>query len=381
MKTKMKTKTYDVTRIYSMLVLVFMLTGFLAAGVVENKDKPAKGDYVFPLEKVWQVDSAGETPFSNIVSVITTDSGDVFCRDLKNKEFYIIDKDGKYKGVFGTKGEGPGEVKNTGGAGLSVVGNTVIIQDSDKFLYFGNQGKFLRSVVNNGNSRPASLFLTLDEFISAPANITAVPGGSAKMRYINLKTGNEKIITDFSVFKGGFIQQGQSRAVAVIPTLTPVLVVGQLGGKLYYGMNDKYSLYITDLEGKDLGGFKLQRERKGVTLKEKEDVMLGLIKGYAPDSMARQLAKALPEKETYFSNIDSHGGLLYVYRSHFVAGNHQQIDIFSPEGAYLYRAFIRVQEGVIINAGPTFKNNSVYLALESEDGEITVNKYRTTLPH
>jgi 6-bladed beta-propeller len=369
------------TIMYVLLIFLFLMAGFLDAEVIDNKDKPLKGDYVFPMEKIWQADSAGKTPFANLVEIPVADSGHVFCRDLKNKEYYIFDKDGKYICTFGTQGEGPGEVKNPGGANLAVVGNTLIIQDSNQFLYFDSSGKFLRSVLNNASARPASLFLNQDEFISAPANITAVPKGDAKMKYVNLKTGKVIDITDFTVFKGGFIQTGNSRAVAVIPTITPVLVVGQLNKKFYYGMNDKYGIYITDLEGKDFGGFKLQRKPVKVTLKEKEDFMLSLIKGLAPDSMARQLAKTLPEEETYFSNIESHNGMLYVFKSHFMPTNHQQIDVFTPEGKYLYRGLIKVEEGSVITAGPTLKGKTITLVLEDEEGELTLNKYKTTMPH
>jgi 6-bladed beta-propeller len=380
-REEMKMNTNLKPIMYVLLILLFLSAGFLNAGVVENRDKPAKGDYIFPMEKVWQVDSANKTPFANLIEIPIADSGHVFCRDLKNKENYLFDKNGKYICTFGTQGEGPGEVKSPGGANLAVIGNTVIIRDSNQFLYFDNTGKFLRSVVNNAIVRRAALFLSLDEFISAPTNITAVSNDTAKMMYVNLKTGKEKVITDFSVFKGGIIQDGNSRVTAVIRTITPVMVVGQLHKKLYYGLNDKYRIYVTDLEGNDLGGFKLKREQVRVTLKEKEDFMLSLVKGLAPDEIARQLAKTLPEEETYFRNIEPHNGLLYVFKSHFVPTNHQQIDIFTPKGKYLYRGLIKVEDGFLIKAGPTLKGNTITLVLEDEEGEISLNKYKTIMPH
>jgi hypothetical protein len=200
------------------------------------------------------------------------------------------------------------------------------------------------------------------------------------MKHVNLKTGREKVITDFTLFKGGIIQRENVRAAAVIPTITPVMVVGLHGDKLYFGMNDKYELYITGMDGKEHGGFSLQRKRKTVTLKQREDVLLTLVKGMAPDNLARQLAKTLPDEETYFANIESHKGLIYLFKSHFVPCSQQQIDIFSPDGKYLYRGFVRVEEGLAITAGPTIKNNSIHIVLEDEEGEITLNKYKTVLP-
>jgi hypothetical protein len=362
------------------LLLVILLADFLCAAIVANEDKPAKGEYVFPLEPVWQADGAGDTPFGNVVSIPVSESGFVYCRDLKNKEYYIFDKDGKFTGKFGTRGEGPGEVKNIGGGNVSVVGDKVLIQDIDKIIFYSREGKFIRSVLNSSNSRPAAVFLNEDEFISAPTSILRTNNSKAQMKYVNLKTGQEKVITDFNLFKGGAIQRDNVRAAAVIPTITPVMVVGRHDDKLYFGMNDKYEIYITDLDGKEHGSFSLNRKRNTVSLKQKEELMLRLIKGLAPDDLARQLAKTLPDEETYFANIVSQNSLLYLYRSHFVLGSQQQIDIFSSDGKYLYRGFIKVEEGLTIAAGPTIQNNSIYMVLEDQDGEITLNKYNTVLP-
>jgi hypothetical protein len=33
--------------------------------------------------------------------------------------------------------------------------------------------------------------------------------------------------------------------------LTPVFILGKIGSKLYYGVNDKYKLYISGMDDKD----------------------------------------------------------------------------------------------------------------------------------
>jgi hypothetical protein len=212
-------RTYLKIIMIVILVLVIILADFLCAVTVVNEDKPAKGEYVFPLEPVWRVDGAGDTPFGNVVSIPVSQSGYVYCRDLKNKEYYIFDNDGKFTGKFGARGEGPGEVKNIGGGNVSVVGDKVLIQDIDKIIFYSGEGKFIRSVLSSSDSRPAAVFLNEDEFISAPTSILRANDGKAKMKYVNLKTGQEKVITDFTLFKGGAIQRDNVRAAAVIPTI------------------------------------------------------------------------------------------------------------------------------------------------------------------
>jgi hypothetical protein len=350
---------------------------FFFAKEITNKGNPSKGEYSFPLKPIWSVNGTGEKLFALVVSILVSDSGHVICRDIKNQEYYIFSKEGKFVNPFGLRGEGPGEVKNSGGADIFVVNNKVIIQDSDKLLYFNNHGEFLHSIRYIGS---VNIFLNENEIISAPQSILRLTSDQVKMKYINLKTKREKEIFDFTVFKSGAINQGNRRAGVVIPTITPVMVAGKHNSKIYFGMNNKYEIHIMDKNGKKFGSFKLKRERKNVSLKEREDFMVRLAKGLGPEELARQLAKTLPGKETYFSDIQSHEGLVYIYRSHFPPANQQQIDIFSSEGVYLYRAFINIKGKDTIIAGPTFKNSHVLMAVEDEEGEITLTKYKTVLP-
>jgi hypothetical protein len=364
-------------KIYMILLVLCLMSGLFYATEMVNEDKPLKGEYIFPKEEIWSINEAGDTPFALVVTVLISDSGHVFCRDLKNKEYYAFDPYGKFISKFGLPGEGPAEVKNSGSADLSVFKDKVIVGDSDKLLYFDQRGKFLTSIRYFG---PDNIFISETELIAAPQSILRTPSGKAKMKYVNLKTGEEKEILDFTMFKSGAINQGNLSAAAVIPTITPVMVVGYHQEKIYYGLNNDYKIHVTNLEGKDLGHFSLIRKKKKVSLKEREDYMLALVKGLAPEELGRRLAKTLPDTETYFSDIYSYDKLLYVFRSHFPPGAQQQIDIFTSEGKYLYKAFVKVGEGNTIVANPVFHKDHLYLAYEDEEGEVYVKKYATTMP-
>ncbi len=96
--------------------------------------------------------------------------------------------------------------------------------------------------------------------------------------------------------------------------------------------------------------------------------------------MIRTLAKKIPNEETYYSLIEEHNGLIYLYVSKFFMKNTHQIDIFSPEGKYLYKKIIKVEPAYSLGTKPVIYKSYVYLVLEDEDGEITLNKYKITLP-
>jgi hypothetical protein len=135
------------------------------------------------------------------------------------------------------------------------------------------------------------------------------------------------------------------------------------------------------MDGKVQGSFSLTRKKTSVSEKEKIDFISREAQGQAPDDLIRSLAKQLPNEETYFSNIEEHNGLIYIYEWKFFMKNTQQIDIFSPEGKYLYKKMIKVEPKYEISCMPVIHRGYVYLGLEDEDGEITLSKYEITLPH
>lgn len=367
-------------------MLMLFLTGVISmpANVVKNEDNPLKGQYVFPMEEVWATQEAGEDLFGLLVEIAVGDSGNIYCRDLKNRVYYIFDSRGRFIKRFGEQGEAPGRVQQPGGASVLVHKESVLLEDAARILYFDSGGNYIRSVQNNRFTRPITILLSEDEFISAPTKLANVQKGNAKVKYVNLKTNKERMITDFTLFNSGVLnrtfREGTIQANATIPTITPVMVIGHHENHLYFGMNSTYEIFITDMQGKAVGTFSLERKPKRVTLQEREEVMLRLVKGIAPPEVARQIARTLPDKETCFVNIEIINGLIYVARSHFPAGHQQQIDIFSREGKYIYKSFVRLAEGTTIIAGPVFRDGHLFLAWEDEEGEAFLGKFKTSMP-
>ncbi len=349
----------------------------LQAGI--EKDIPHKGEYVFSLKKIWQVDSTGNQLLGNITNIWIDDDGRIFCYDRKNLKYHIFDPHGNLVKTFGKKGEGPGEIRRIEQAPLFLVDHRLIIMDTGKLHYFDRDGKFIKSVIFNQQHRP-NLFLNKNEFISSPRTIFDIPEGKATIRKINLITKEKKIIKEFNIFEGGAISDQNIQAAMVSPTLTPLMIIAIYKNKLYYGMSDNYRVNICDLKGKDYGFFGLERKKNRVREKVKIDRILRLAKGRAPEELLRTLAKKLPNEETHFYQITDHNGLIYLYNSHFDRKNFQKIDIFSPEGKYLYRALVRMDEILTITSGPVFKGDFLYLALENEDGDILLGKYKTRHP-
>lgn len=366
-------------RLYLFVILI-ILTGLFARAAVENNDKPANGVWNFNLENVWSVSEYGDEIFASIGVIRVDDDGKVFVHDGKNGKYLIFSADGKFIKSFGKKGEGPGEIKWVNQARFWLIGDKVIVADADKIHYFSKAFDYLRSVRNVYFQRRPSFFIDEDRFVSAPLLIERKKDADSRIRIINLKTGEEKDVARFDIYQGGRAQKGEMRVLIIFGGITPMMTIGYdyQNQTLYYGMNDNYAIDVCSLDGKKLNSFSLDREATEITSKQKKDLFQG--ESGIPDSMKDQILKQLPDTGTYFNSIQVTNGLVYIYCDTLKRANLQKIDIFSKDGKYLYRAEIKIEEGNTISGGPLIKDGFMYMGIEDENGDYTLNKYKVQLP-
>ncbi|MCP4213417.1 MAG: 6-bladed beta-propeller [bacterium] len=362
------------------LLLVCVLMSVCYPAEVKNEDKPLKGNLLFKMEKVREIDSADGDILANIKQILVTDNGWLYIHDSKNMKYYIYDDTGKYIGKFGKSGEGPGEIREIDQARIFSAAGNVAVQDSFKLHFYTKTGGYISSYPNFEHRRPPVLFLTGDEFISAPTSLTGARDGKGTISLVNLKTGKKKAIYDFSVFKGGVVGKEGNRATLTSAAMVPGMIIGYYKKQIYFGYSGKYRVMVMDMNGKELKSFSLTRKKRPISTKRIKEVLFEMGKGKAPESVLSQLAESLPNELTHFSNIEIHNGLVYLHMSYFQQENSQKIDIFSPEGKYLYAAEIRIPKGITITSMPTLKGGYAYLAIENEEGEQAVRQYKITLP-
>lgn len=367
-------------KLQSITILIFFI--FFSIGLfpqAENPNIPVRGESLFDLKKLWSIDTADEDPFGNINNILISDKGTICCYDNKNMKYHLFDGKGKFFHSFGSKGEGPGQIRQPEEAPIMKAGDKIVVLDLNRLHYFDWEGNYIRSKVISNNQRP-TLFLDENRIIHAPLTILNAPNGIAKVKQINLISGKERVLTEFTMFKGGVLQTDRGSALMWAEGLTPMFILGKIRDKLYYGVNNKYRIFISDMDGKVRGNFGLTRQKTSVSEKEKVDFISKAAQGQAPDNLIRTLAKQLPNEETYFSCIEEHSGLIYVFVSKFIIKNIQSIDIFSPAGKYLYKKSIKIRPSLNMVCMPIIDKGYAYLAIEDEDGEISLNKYEIKLP-
>jgi hypothetical protein len=365
-----------------LILMVMLLLWFSLSPEVVNKDKPLKGQWDFKLKKVWEIDQAGDELFGNLNTLLVSADGFIYVRDNKNHRTYIFDTDGKYLKFFAPRGEGPGEVRYNMDSYL--LGDTFIIADFDRVHFFKKDGSFIKSVRNMFFRRRPAFFLNENEFIAAPVNIFQRSDRKGTITKVNLVTGKESVISEFQIFTGGDVRYGQNgpRRLIIIVGLTPLMTVGRGSGKLYYGISNTYKIKVTDLEGKPLYSFLVKRKNKKIAADEKKQLFSSVRN--LDQEKQKQLIKNFPDEPTYFYHIEEIESLTYVFvpdpLSRFPGHqNPKQIDIFSAEGKYLYKADVKFERGLKPRSIP-IKGNYLYAILEDENGELRIAKYQITFP-
>lgn len=344
-----------------------------------QKDQPLKGEHTFKIEKVWQVEEAGDDVFARIREIKVADNGHIYILDRKNRRFYIMGGDGKLVKAFGKKGEGPGEFRIIEQCNMFLTDDRLMIHDELMVHILDLKGNHIRTKVVPSRQQPV-LFLSPGEYISAHLTRLQAPDGKGTIRKVNLNTGSETVIAKFSMFQGGAINNQNIRAAFSSVALTPMMRIHLIDGKLFYGMNDVYRITVSDLKGKVEREFGIERPKRPITTKEIEDRLIAEAKDLAPVELLKRLAKTVPNEMTHFSDVEKHNGLFYVFTSYYGRDNRQRIDIFSPDGKYLYRAFITVDEEYEMVTMPLIKGGHVYMVLEDEEGNQSLAKYKIQLP-
>jgi hypothetical protein len=315
--------------------------------------------------------------------------GKIILFDRRHFKFFILNKDGKFLYSFGKRGEGPGEIKHM--LNFYLVGDRILTYDLGKINFFSLDGKFEKAVPTSSTIGLAPIIF-IDENRYVKTRIE--PALNARPQSLEIYDLATKTTTYLEGKTPEVDKKEGRRGVMVMIQIgagpverTPGFVVGHFGDKLLWGKNDNYLIRSCNFSGKELFSFSLEnREQKKITEELKERIasraQFRTTGGGSPDDFKKRFMKSIPDVCTYFSQVVSgKNGLIYVYVSDAARENGQEIDIFSPEGKYLYQADIAFPEGQrIISNGLVFKDDNLFFVMEDEEGELSFNKYRVTTP-
>ena len=366
------------------IVILSVLALFtVSCADTKSRDKPAKGEWDFQLEKVWEIDKAGEDVFGQPFSLNVSQEGWLYVFDPKNDTNYIFDSEGIFVKAFARGGQGPGEIIRQ--ELIHIVGDFLIIPGMNGIHYFTKNGDHLKTVKQEKAPLDPRIFIDEENFISAPLTAVNLPEGKAKIVRKNLGTEMEKVIADYALTQAGVAGNERQIVDMIVIGLSPIMTLCLHGGDLYWGLSDSYMINISDLNGESLGSISLNRKRRQISdsIKAKYFASFDL-----PQDILPQIVESFPNELTHFHRLEVYDDLLYVYIPdldwELGRTKIKQIDIFSLEGKYLYRAQVDPGIGLTHLFSPLgnliFKDGHMYAACEREDDTVVIVKFRAVLP-
>lgn len=369
--------------VYNRLLILIVLILFPMVIIfpdVVNKDKPQIGEWDFKLEKVWEIDRAGDEVLGHPQGILVSDDGTLYLSDPGNRIDYIFGQDGNFIGSFAKRGEGPGEVQRHGR--FFYANDKVIIPDMGCIHYFSKDGKYITTVKKDCEPHA---FIDENKLIDAPLSAVFLPDGKGKITLCDLQSGKDTVISEFSAFEGGIARSSGVVVDVIVPVFSPLMTLGYADNRIYWGMSDSYQINVTDLEGKDITSFSLERKKTKVSKRDKRDFFKT---DRMPADLLKQIVDSMPDEVSSFYRIEVYNKLIFVFIPEIDFENKilriKQVDIFSPEGKYLYKAYLKFEKNRIHLSSPlqniVIKDDFLYAVLQDEDDNVLVTKYKISLP-
>lgn len=365
------------------LIIILLFAAFLLTAEVKNPDKPLKGEWDLKPEKVWELTNANGKVFATPDFVVSDDEI-LYVNDFKNQSSFIFDSEGHFKRAFAKRGEGPGEVRIHQASFLA--NDKFVAGDFGRLHFFTGEGEFIKSMVVNFDNNFPRFFITEDEYIFTTGNIFVMGARSwpdkGRIALFRLKTGEKKTIAEYSYKdKPTQIPGGQPMRLNGVHSAM-ILGYDRKNRKIYYGMNDAYVIHVADLNGTVVNTFSVERSKQKIK-KEKIAEIFEIMHISGPP---KEHIHRFPGELMHFCRILIDEGLVYVLAVNLGPYiDSQAMDIFSLDGKYLYRALFKPGSGSRIYFPMVFNNIEIkkghlYAVLEDNDGEISIVKYKISLP-
>jgi hypothetical protein len=95
----------------------------------------------------------------------------------------------------------------------------------------------------------------------------------------------------------------------------------------------------------------------------------------------QQFIAGFPERQTFYTKITTdEQGLIYAFVPDITDFGKQEIDIFSPDGSYLYHATLELPGGLERIRPLEFKGGHLYALARNEEGSTWLIKYEIRRP-
>jgi hypothetical protein len=374
-----KTQTEDdyVMKAPKLSTLATMVVATMICTHCYGSDTSDPTQWDFGMQKVWEIQQIGEDELLRPAEPRIADDGTLYLHDFERHVSYIIDGDGKPVGKFASRGSAEGEVPMY--LNCFPAGDHVAICAMDKLHFFTKQGQFVKAVPNNPFVRFPLAFKNENEFWVAPGALGDTPDSLAIVTHVDLASGNETTVYEFTRSDIEKIPTGGG----VVVGLTPQIKMGldRKSDRVYFGKNSDTVIYWLAGDRAETGSFSFTGAQRPVSEADKRN---HFAKFNIPEERVSMMINVLPDQLAYYNRIQVIDGLVYLFSAESIGHAHtaQIVDVFSPEGRHLYSGQIRVEDGWHISGPDNLQlaDGFVYAVQENQAGNKKIVKYSIALP-
>ncbi len=294
-----------------------------------NPEQPLNGNITLEIEKIREINPYVEEGFGLRWLDFERDTdGEVMFFNSNGSEIHRFSPEGKYLGNLIRNGQGPGEFSNNQFLHPFFVDGKIVVTGGHKVSIFEKDGSYLDEFKIEEYPR---LSVDSRRFIVQKRE-GRNPDWMVKISLLDLTSEPQEILLFQEPKVGMFYKPGGGGGYSH-PLGTPNILYtfDSLNQRIFVCLNTEYKVFIKNLRGEVLYVIQKPMERVAINSSEKKEIL----KVYLANESFKWAIDVFPDTLVAIKNMKMlQNGYVALYR---VSGfNTYEIDIFNPEGHYIY---------------------------------------------
>ena len=347
---------------------------------VSNPDVPLHGEISWELETELVLssdESDDNTLFHEARRLVVDPAGNMYVVDTGNSRIQKFDPQGRFLLTIGKEGQGPGEFEDLPAAFLST-DETLYALGGNKLQRFKADGTLLSSLPLT--HRLTDLWLAPDHTLYGVETRNTEEGRRRLLVKLDPEGKELAAMAEFSdVQPANHESDGARMRFVILHGYNPFLYLSSAPqGGFYYAFSADYTLFRCTDQGETDLIIKKEGESFPISRQEKEAVIDGIrniiLAGgrTIPDEVLEQGCQFPPTRPYFVSLVTDDRGRLYVreLKSTLDESDTQILDVFGPDGVYLYR--------IVTDVAPLVITHGLLYELEEnrDEGTILLKRHR-----
>ncbi len=346
---------------------------------VHNPETPLYGEFTLDLETDLTIGGDGDdsTIFYEARRMAVDEEGNMYVLDSGNHRIQKFDDEGNFLQTIGKEGQGPGEFENLSAIFLADDG-TFYAADGMRMHRFKQDGTFLSSIPLT--NRITDFWIAPDKHIYGVEVRNTEQGRHRYLVKLNPEGKELETLAEYADVQAVDREnEGVRMRYVIMHRYNPLLyLIPSPGGGFFYTHSAEYTLMHADAQAETDTIIKKAVEPAPISRQEKDRIIQDTMDYVStrgrnvPEDIIRQGCRFPPTAPFFVAVVVDDRGRLYVRRlkSSLDESDTQVLDIFGPEGHYLYQVTTEVRPSVI-TGGRLYE-----LWEDEEEGTIQLRRYR-----